>query len=415
MSPELIGCPGCGTIQELPPRPERGRLVCWHCEHVLERSTGRSIDAPLACSIATLMLLLPANFLPVMTVHVAGVTDQTHLASGLATAWRQGWPVVTAVLALQGILLPFFRFGLLAVTLGAIRLGVHGPWAGRAFRYTEALDSWAMVDVLAIGFGVGYGRVAANIPVTIDAGGWCFLCTALLTMLTRACTERRAIWRAVGTPPGMADPAGDPAAIVCTSCCLVVVSELEGEPCPRCAAALHRRRPLATVQCTALVAACWALMPIAYGLPMSEFWEAGIPHPHSIVDGIRILLNHGFWPLAVLIFCTSVGIPFGKLIGLTWFLLSIHQGSSRALRRKTRLYEVVDAAGRWSNLDPFTVMIFAPMVQFGQLAHIDIEGGSLAFLSMVVLSMMAARAFDPRLIWDAAEKPAGLPLLAGGH
>jgi paraquat-inducible protein A len=268
-----------------------------------------------------------------------------------------------------------------------------------------------MLDVLAIGFGIGYGRISARIPVTIDAGGWCFLAAALLTLATRACLDRRAVWQAVDAPPGWAGP--DP--VTCTSCLLVNPPALESQPCPRCAARLEHRRPFSALRCTALVAACWFLMPVAYTLPMSEIWMAGTPHPHSIVDGIQLLVSAGFWPLAILIFSASVGIPFGKLIGLTWFLTSVHTGSGRWLRRKTRVYRVIADIGRWSNLDPFTVMIFAPMVQLGELAHIDVLGGSLAFLSMVVLSMLAADVFDPRLMWDAAEAEHGLALLAGGH
>ena len=53
-------------------------------------------------------------------------------------------------------------------------------------------------------------------------------------------------------------------------------------------------------------------------------------------------------------------------------------------------------------LDPFAVMIFVPMGQFGQLAHISVMGGCPAFLATVVLSMLALQLFDPRLMWDAA-------------
>ncbi len=410
MTAELIGCPGCGVIQELPSRPKQGRLECWRCGEVLARSAGRGLDAPLACSLATLVLLLPANFLTLMTVHVAGLSVPTHLAAGLVTAWRQGWPIVTVVLGLQGIFLPFLRFGLSSATLAAIRFGAEAPWIGRLFRYSEILDRWAMVDVLAIGFGVGYGRIASRIPVTIDTGGWCFLTAALLTLLTRASLDRRAVWQAIRTPnQGM-----EAGAITCTSCDLVSPPDMERQCCPRCAARVYRRKPFASLRCTALVAACWVLMPIAYWLPMSELWEAGTPHPHSIITGIQQLASSGFWPLAILITCASVGIPFGKLIGLTWFLASAHLRSSWGLRRKTQLYNVIDATGRWSNLDPFTVMIFAPMVRFGQLAHIDVEAGSLAFLSMVVLSMVAAAVYDPRLMWDAAEQGAEAPVLSPG-
>ena len=47
-------------------------------------------------------------------------------------------------------------------------------------------------------------------------------------------------------------------------------------------------------------------------------------------------------------------------------------------------------------------MIFAPMIQFGQIGHFDFMGGAAAFLATVVLSMLAMRAFDPRLLWDSA-------------
>ena len=164
---------------------------------MLERTAGRSLDVALACALATLLLLVPANFMSVMTVHLAGITSSTHLASGLVTSWRQGWPVLAIVLGLQGVVLPFVRFGLLAATLAAIRFGVRDRWVGPAFRLCQKLDLWAMADVLLIGAGIGYGRVGSQIPVHIDAGGWCFVAAALMTMVTRASLERRAVWRRV--------------------------------------------------------------------------------------------------------------------------------------------------------------------------------------------------------------------------
>ena len=364
----------------MPSPPARGRLECWRCGRVLESTSGRSLDAALACALATLLLLFPANFMPLMSVHVAGITVSTHLASGLRTAWQQGWPLLTITLGLVGVVLPFVRFGLLAATLAAIRFGAHGGWTGLAFRYAEKLDLWAMADVFLIGGGIGYGRIVSQIPVQIDTGGWCFVVAALMTMVTRASLERRAVWQRLKAPPAHAGTD----AVACTSCDLVLPPEAEGHPCPRCAAAVHHRRPFAVIQCTALVLTCWALMPIAYGYPMSELWEAGTPHPHSIIDGIDLLFTHGFWLFGIIIFLLSLVFPFTKLISLTWFLRSIHRRSAVHLRTKTWLYRFIDEGGRWSNLDPFTVIIFAPMLQFAQVAHIDIMGGSPAFLATVV-------------------------------
>lgn len=399
----LLACPDCGAVQSVAPSPPRAEVLCRVCDMVLEDHRGRNLDAPLACALATLLLLFPANFLPMMTVNVAGVAASTHLASGLWTAARQGWPVVTAVLALQGIVLPFVYFGLLTGTLAAIRFGFRGPLLGRLFRYCLLLDRWAMLDVLAIGFGVGWTRVEAKIPVAIDAGGWCFLATAFLTLFTQAALEKRAVWRHLAMP----GQAMGPDIVACTTCDLVLPGEQAERPCPRCAALLHRRRPGSLRLCLALTLTSWVLIPPSYILPMSSLWKIGTPHPHSIPFGIEKLFSSGFWPLGILIVVTSIGVPVGKLLLLSWCMLAIRNRSSWRLRTRTRLLRLVDTVGRWSNLDPFTIMIFAPIMQFGQLAHIDLGGGTLAFLMVVVLSMLAAHVFDPRLMWDAAEAGAG--------
>lgn len=387
-------------------------MECWQCGRVLENRTGRSLDAAMACAIATFLILFPANMLPLMTVRALQLSSTTKLAAGLVTAWSEGWPLTAIVLGFLGIVLPFVRFGLLAFTLAAIRLGIRDRWVGRAFRYCEILDLWAMVDVLLIGAGIGYGRLLSQTTVVIDAGGWCFIAAAFMTMITRATLERRAVWRCLEEPPEYAGPH----AIACTSCDLVLPPQSEGSRCPRCAARVYRRSPSSVTLSTALLIATGVLTPIAYGWPMSEFWRAGSPMPHSIIDGIQLLFLHGFWYFGVVILMVSLVFPLTKLAGLTWFLTSIHYRSAKHLRQKTKLYRLIDEAGRWSVLDPFTVMIFAPMIQFGQLAHFNFMGGTPAFLATVMLSMLATRMFDPRLLWDAAQartpEPAPHPRVA---
>lgn len=76
------------------------------------------------------------------------------------------------------------------------------------------------------------------------------------------------------------------------------------------------------------------------------------------------------------------------------------------LRLKTRLHRFIDELGRWSNVDVFTVAIFIPLIRFGDLASSRAAPGSMAFTLVVFLTMIASRVFDPRLMWDAAERGA---------
>ena len=48
-------------------------------------------------------------------------------------------------------------------------------------------------------------------------------------------------------------------------------------------------------------------------------------------------------------------------------------------------------------------MLFG-IVQFGTIVTITPGTGAIAFASVVILTMFAARSFDPRLIWDSPEE-----------
>lgn len=399
----VIGCPDCGAVQELPELTESGRLACCQCGNTLERRTGRSVDAALACALATFLLLFPANLLPLLSVSMAGATRMSRLGSGAIGMWEQQWVLLGIVVFLQGIVLPFFRFGLLALVLGALRLGRTHAWIGPVFRWAEQLDMWAMPDVFLIGCAIGYSRVEPFLPVHIRAGGWCFIAAAFLTMLTRASLDRRAIWRLIAAPPA---PDGQQDIVACTECGLLRPAEDEGERCPRCRARLWRRKPYSMMRMIALVTAGYLLYPVANIYPMSIAVQLGRPKPHTIFDGVLQLIGAGLWPLAAIIFTVSIGIPVLKLAGLTWFFISVKQGSRWGLVARTRLYRAIDGLGRWSNIDVFTIAIFLPLMQFGQLATVFAAKGAVAFLAVVVLTMFAARVFDPRLMWDAAAEKA---------
>ncbi|WP_428483183.1 paraquat-inducible protein A [Rhodopila sp.] len=396
--PNLIGCPDCGAIQEMPPISS-GRLLCWRCHCPLERATGRAPGTAFACALTTLILLVPANLMLLMSVSKQGLSAQMHLASGIATIWHQEWPIVAVVVALEAVALPFLRFGLLAASLGAVLVGHSAAWVGPTFRRAEALDLWAMPDVFLIGCAIGYSRLAPFAGVTIGAGGWCFVGAALMAMLTRATLQRRRVWRRIMTPAAVT---GDHP-FSCNACDMVVPAHSEGESCPRCGQTLWRRRRNAMPFAMAFTLAGLLLYPVANLFPLSVLdWAAGTS-PHTLFSAVERLIGANLWFLAGCVFTTSIAIPFIKLIGMLWFYLSVRRRSTRHLVFKTRFYRTIDELGRWSTMDIFTVAVYMPLIQFGQLATVRIGAGLPALLAVVVLTMLASRCFDPRLLWDVAE------------
>ena len=86
-----------------------------------------------------------------------------------------------------------------------------------------------------------------------------------------------------------------------------------------------------------------------------------------------------------------------------------HHGVITAKHRgggNKRLYRMIDLIGRWSNIDIFMLSILVALVQFGVLSHVRAGYGAMAFAGVVVVTMVASRAFDSRLMWDAARSRA---------
>ena len=395
----IVACPQCGTLQELAPLRPRSTAFCAVCEHLLERTSGRSLTAALACSSATLILLVPANALPFLSVSLLDMHRVSRLGSGVVDLWNHQWALVALLVAAFAIVLPFVRYALLSAVLAAVVLGRKPRGLGRVFRWTLELDPWSMLDVFLLGLAVGYSRILATLPVTIGWGGFCFIAAAFLSMLSRAALDERTVWEAIAREHPARPPTS--ALISCTACNLVAPAEHEGAPCPRCSLRLRGRKPDAFVRTLTLMIAGLVLYIPANVYPMSTDTQLGQLVRHRIIDGIVELYQAGLWPLGILIFCTSIAIPFLKLAGLGWFLVSIRRKSSRRLRAKTRLYRVVDEIGRWSNTDVFTIAVFLPVLQFGAIASSQAALGTTAFILVVIFTMLASRAFDPRLMWDA--------------
>lgn len=395
-----IACPDCGAIQRLPPLLPRARLTCRRCDKVVERTAGRSIDVALALAVATFVLWFPANFTTLLTLHLMGIDRSSRLGSGVIGLFTQGFGLLGIAVGLQGIILPFVRFGLLASALAGIKFNHQGLWTGIVFRWAQHLDLWSMPDVFLIGGIVGYSRIAAVIPVTIGPGGWCFVGTAFLSMLTRATLDDRSMWRMI-KPPDYTEHGHH---IACTECALVLSETMVGRRCPRCAARLHRRKPYSIMRCTALIIASYPLYLVAIYFPMNVTTVLGRPSGQTIMYGVNRLVEAGFFPLAVIIFCASIVIPIGKLAVMSWLLWSVHRGNSGSLQLKTRAYRFVEEIGRWSNIDIFTIVIFLPLMQVQGLLSVSAGVGAPAFLGVIVFTMFAAKLFDPRLLWDLANK-----------
>ena len=197
--------------------------------------------------------------------------------------------------------------------------------------------------------------------------------------------------------------------VSCETCSLLSRPAELREPgyCPRCGAELTWRRHHSIQYTWALVVAAAICYVPANLLPVLTTNALGSSDSDTIMGGVVLLYNTGSWPLALVVLVASVMVPLGKLVALTYLLITVQRGSLGGARDRTRLYRMVEFIGRWSMLDVFVDTFTVALVQLQPLMSVEPGPGVLFFAAVVVLTMLAAESFDPRLIWDASSERKG--------
>ena len=176
--------------------------------------------------------------------------------------------------------------------------------------------------------------------------------------------------------------------------------------CPRCHARLHQRKDNSLARTWAFLLAATVCYVPANVLPVMQTTSLGATQTDTILSGVIYLLTHGQWPLALIVFIASVVVPVAKILLLAFLAVTIQRRSRWRIRARARIYRIVEFVGRWSMVDVYVVTVLAALVYMGNLARVTPQPGVVFFGAVVVLTMVAAMTFDPRLMWDVTETEA---------
>lgn len=170
--------------------------------------------------------------------------------------------------------------------------------------------------------------------------------------------------------------------------------------CVRCNSVLHSRLPRSLERTCAFILSGYVLYIPANIFPIMLVTNLGINEAHTILGGIVSLIQKDMLPIAILVLIASILVPLLKLLGLTLLLLCVYRRWQVNARVWTWMYRCIVFVGRWSMLDIFMISILASVVNLGGVAQVIAGPAATAFAAVVVLTMFAAKSFDPRLLWD---------------
>ena len=418
---ETIACPDCDLQQSVPPLLPGGSARCARCRVVIARNPVDPIGRPLALSIAAAAVFVIANTAPLMGLSAVGREASTTILGGAREMWTRGSEITAMIVAFCAFIAPgaYIAF-LLAVLLGAKRTPAP-QWVGRLLRWAAVVLPWSMTEVMLLGILVALIKIAHLATVIPGIGLFAVGLLVVLLAVTSSIFEPRAIWDRVVWANGSLPPAlrprraarGDrkpdpkwvsahPRLASCSACGLLsrpAGPDQLGE-CPRCGAVLTARHHFPLQTTWALVIAAAILFVPANAFPVLVTTTFGTTESSTILGGVVFLYKEGSWVLALIVLVASVVVPLGKLFALGYLMITVQRGSLKSNHDRTRLYRLVELIGRWSMLDVFVVAFIVALVQLDPLMSVAPGIGVMYFMVVVVLTMIAAHAFDPRLIWN---------------
>ncbi len=401
-------CSACDLVCVLPVLRPGEQANCARCGHVLARRHLHPVQRSIALAITALISLILAVAFPFIGVDAGSLDNQIGITQTAGELLHLHQPVVAMIVAFSVIVLPaLYLTGVIVMQAGMLR-NVQRNYSDFIARTFSKLHPWMMADVFIIAALVSLVKLVGMAEVHLGASFWAYCIFAVLLLITTRSVDTGWLWCSLAGEP--APPAGIQYGISaaaqhmtgCPTCGLVNSLSATGTgKCLRCGDRLHLRTPHSLQRTWALLVTAIVLYIPANTYPMMITTSFGQSHTATIIGGMIEFWKSGSQPIAAIIFIASILVPVLKILSLILLSWAVYRGVETHALHKTRLYHMTELIGRWSMVDVFVVAIMVALIQSGNLMSITPGPAALAFCAVVVVTMLAAMAFDPRLIWDS--------------
>lgn len=395
-------CHSCAELQKVVAVSNTNEMVCCNCDTVLHVGHGRWLGWASALSVTALFLFFISNAFPFMTLEIGSQTQTATVLDGFWALFERGQWLLAGLVITTTFLFPLFEICAFLYLLIPYNLNKRIPGQRSVLRWLVQAQSWSMLEVFLVGMLVASVKLNDMAVLKFEQGAYAFFVLVAVLILAYLKLDRRRLWSWIETNNYFSK---DEVEWVydCKTCqAMVGISIIERENmCPRCHSVVHKRIPKSIQKTTAFIIAAAILYIPANLLPIMTYTSLGVVETDTIFSGVVGLLKAELYWIAIVVFVASILVPLAKLFVLSYLVWSVYVGKKTGIKNRHRLYKITDFIGRWSMIDVFVVTMLVAIVQFGFVYTVEPEPAIIAFGAVVVLTMLAAETFDPRLLWDA--------------
>lgn len=190
----LTQCFNCGGVARA------DNMKCNGCGLPLHLRKPHAIERTFALTVAAMIMLVPANLLPIMTTTSIGKQSTNTILEGVALLWEHGNYALSLVVFTASVLVPFSKIGILLWLSYKVRFGDQQNLYKNTllYRMIEMVGRWSMIDVFVVAILVALIQLGPLLSITPGTAAFPFACAVVLTMFAAMSFDSRLLWDETG-------------------------------------------------------------------------------------------------------------------------------------------------------------------------------------------------------------------------
>jgi len=399
-----LACDHCDHLIYIDVLKPNQVAVCPNCQCKLHVGKKNSEQKVVALSLCAILMLLSALFYPFISFSEQGITQTITLLDAGKILFAYDSPFLGGLIDVSIIFLPLTLLVLFVlIHIGLLSI-LPKRYAIKLLKLIFKLIPWVMSEIFLIGILISMVKIMSIADISFGLSFYSFSAFIIFYLMCLSQIDKNKLWQKISSSdntPLICSPsrAIDNNLKACHICHLLTSHTV----CSRCHSKTFFRTPSSIQKVMALLITSLILYIPANFYPIMHTWVLNQDEPATILGGIMTLWQMGSYPIAIIIFIASIIIPLAKIfvLSLLCYVVSYKNNINHTEQYQyTKIYQMTEFIGKWSMLDVFVVAVLVALVQLGALMSITPGKGAVFFAAMVFTSMLAAHAFDPRLLWD---------------
>jgi len=186
-------CHECGVIVNKPKLDREHQFYCPRCNATIYRP-GQRMRYVVVMALSSIIFLIPALFLPLLSLNIAGIEQMTTLVGAIASFFDDGYDLLAFVVLITGIIAPLTMLLMVLLILIPTRMGMKVRNVAPIFIIYEYLLEWGMGEVYLVSIFVSMIKLQEMSMLVIGIGLYLFVGFLLTFFITILWFNPHDIW-----------------------------------------------------------------------------------------------------------------------------------------------------------------------------------------------------------------------------